>query len=127
MIDYKKVMEKEGNRKSFKYKGFDALILRVALGYSGHLCGYVQIPKDHKLYAMHYDEIEQMHGYNVPAHHGLTFSGKIKGEGDGYWIGFDCAHINDHTPHSDFSIPGTIYRDMDYVENNIKEIIDYIQ
>lgn len=32
--------------------------------------------------------------YQVRVHGGLTFSGSLRGV-DGYWVGFDCAHLDD--------------------------------
>lgn len=46
MLDpkYKSVIENEGNEKDFEYKGFECHIRRVNPEYSGHLCGYIEIP-----------------------------------------------------------------------------------
>lgn len=69
------------------YKGYDY----VVLGHStGHRCGYVRIPSGHPWYGKNYDEIQ------VYVHGGLTYSG-FKNEllPSGYWVGFDCRHLND--------------------------------
>lgn len=68
-----------------KYKGYRYLVLGMDIG---HRCGYIQIPKGHKFFDKHYDDVD------VEVHGGLTFSGKIEGC-RGEWIGFDCAHMND--------------------------------
>ena len=121
------IVKAEGNEKHFEYKGFDCLILRTRPATLGHLCGYVQIPKGHKLYDLSYNEIEEKYNYDVPAHGGLTFDGELQDQ-QGHWIGFDCAHSGDISPMSTmyFDYRGT-YKDMAYVENSIKEIVDFIK
>lgn len=50
--------------------------------------GYVKLPKGHKYYGVHYDDIP------VDVHGGLTYSE----EEDGFWVvGFDTAHGGDHS------------------------------
>ena len=70
------------------YKNFKYVVVFQNLG---HRCGYVGIPKGHKLYEVHYDDIP------VDCHGELTYSdfSDILGQGDLWWIGFDCAHYND--------------------------------
>lgn len=123
MIDYKKVMEKEGDEKFFQYKGYDAAILRAT---TGHLCGYVEIPNRHKLYGLDYNQINELYDYEFPAHGGLTYAGHRLND-HRYFIGFDCGHMNDISPLFPVGFEGSTYKDMEFVENNIKEIIDYIQ
>lgn len=126
--ELKDVIEQEGNEKNFDYKGFQCRIQRVGIPYSGHLCGYVVIPKGHTLYKMNYDDIEARYDYDLPAHGGLTFSDFVNNE---FWVGFDCAHFGDLSPmylegfeiyKNDFDN----YKDMTFVENNLKKIIDFI-
>lgn len=76
-------IEATGTYKNFKY-----VVLFQNLG---HRCGYVGIPKGHKLYEVYYDDIP------VDCHGGLTYSDfdDILGQEDLWWIGFDCAHLND--------------------------------
>ena|ERR1017187_5301940 len=84
---------------TFKYKNYECLILRnmIEEPYAkelymsgGHLCGYVNIPKEHKYHGKHYDDIE------IDCHGSLTFFDTDKY--DKYWIGFDCAHSTDYCP-----------------------------
>ncbi|MDD3039779.1 hypothetical protein [Bacteroides sp.] len=78
--------------ENFLYRGFRGVVVGNAMG---HRCGYVGLPKGDVYYGEDYDDIP------VKCHGGLTF-GKlspdypIKDEGEElYWIGFDCAHLND--------------------------------
>ena len=113
-----------------KYKGFRYLVLGLTMG---HRCGYVEIPKGHKLYGLSYSEqlpitfkeiSKQKIGKRgiVP----IFCAGPLKEEDricmdllfdvhggitfsgelrdfKGYWIGFDCAHSGDA---KDFSLMG---------------------
>lgn len=126
--ELKEVVEKEGNEKDFEYKGYKCHIRRVGVPYMGHLCGYIEIPKGHELHGMTYDEIEDHYNYELPSHGGLTFSGEVD---NSYWIGFDCAHYGDLCPmfldgYDKFKSGCDVYRNMEFVENNIKKIIDFI-
>lgn len=55
----------------------------------GHLCGYVEVPDEHPWHGKGYDDLVSVHG-------GLTYAGNLRG--DGWWIGFDCAHFGDFVP-----------------------------
>lgn len=126
--ELKEIIEKEGNEKDFQYKGYECHIRRVGVPYMGHLCGYIEIPTEHILFNMDYDEIEKKYDYELPAHGGLTFSNNVDGA---YWIGFDCNHTGDLAPMYleeglQFRSPNDTYKDMGFVENNIKQIIDFI-
>ena len=120
------LMKLEGDKKEFKYRGFRCLIKRHKR--LGHLCGYIELPKHHNLYGVDYDEIEETYDYELPVHGGLTFSGRLVGE-DGYLIGFDCAHAGDYIPLDPLSSQlnlGETYRTMRYVEDMLKEMVDFI-
>ena len=129
---FEETLKLEGNSRGFTYKGYACAIKRVRPETSGHLCGYIHIPSGHKLHGMDYDDIEKLYDYELPAHGGLTFSGYIDYE---YWIGFDCSHLGDVIPCEDeiFSslsierFESGTYKDMDYVTENIKGIIDFIE
>lgn len=114
-MELKDLIKQEGNEKDFEYKGYICHIRRVGVPYSGHLCGYIEIPAGHKLCGVGYDDIESYYNYDLPAHGGLTFSGTVD---ENYWIGFDCAHTGDLCPMYDskYSSPHDIYKDMNYVE-----------
>lgn len=80
---------------------------------------------------MAYNDIEEHFYWELPAHGGLTFSGSLGGGRPyGHWIGFDCAHSHDISPMTPAKLRSyfedATYKDMDYAENNIKEIIDFI-
>lgn len=125
-IYIKSLIEQEGKEKKFEYRGFRCLIKRHAQ--LGHLCGYIEIPDNHILHNMDYDEIEKMYDYALPSHGGLTFSGRSVGA-EGYLIGFDCAHAGDYIPLGPLSSQlslGETYRTMGYVETVLKEMIDFI-
>ena len=72
----------------FEYEGWKCRIRRPGGGY---LCGYICIPENNKYYLKDFDEID------IEVHGGITYSEKKE---EGNWIGFDCAHINDYTPHT---------------------------
>lgn len=56
-----------------------------------HFCGYVVIPKDHRMYGKLFDEIDSY----VNVHGGVTYAGEQFGK---YVVGFDCAHYEDFIP-----------------------------
>lgn len=75
--------------KRFNYKGHPCAVLFMPGAYR---CGYVGIPKAHKL---------AKHGANldsISCHGGITYSeSKLHccDDEDTWWIGFDCAHFGD--------------------------------
>ena len=55
-------------------------------------CGYVAVPKEHKLYRRPTCEVYDL----VDIHGGVTWSNKLtKDEKNRWWIGFDMAHAGD--------------------------------
>lgn len=116
------LVKREGNRKDFTYCNYQCLILRNRP--LENLCGYIALPPEHHLFGQHYDTIESIYDYELPAHGGLTFSGEFENQ---YWIGFDCAHAGDWIPNSPINDEDDTYKDMDFVEKNIKEIINFIE
>ncbi|WP_457601085.1 hypothetical protein [Hydrogenivirga sp.] len=104
---------------------WDEFIGEEGKGYKRHYCGYVEIPQDHPLFYIDYDEPsilhrERLEGIRIgestkyvvinrdillpplaifDVHGGLTHSSSgIDGypvESDGWWFGFDCAHYGD--------------------------------
>lgn len=85
--------------KKFEAHGFECAVLRN--GFMGHLCGYVNLPKEHPWYGMPYSKIERLD--NCPAvHGGITYSESrlpCSESEDGWWLGFDCAHAGDYVPY----------------------------
>lgn len=75
-----------GNKNGFNY---------WVLNFGTHPCCYVEIPKGHKYYNVHNDEI------NVNCHGGLTYSNSylksVTGDEptDRWFIGWDYAHYGD--------------------------------
>jgi hypothetical protein len=71
------------------------------------LCGYVGIPRDHRLYGLDYNDsrVES----EIDIHGGLTFSEQVNGL---TWFGFDCNHANDFSPG--------VY--LHYLTKNLKDI-----
>ena len=78
------------------------------------------LPKDHKYYGKHYDEID------IRCHYGLTYSrdyliSKDLIKEDVWVIGWDYAHLGDYLPY-DFSDDGHKYT-LDELEYEVKEVI----
>jgi len=74
-----------------EHEGFQYVVMKNMLGYR---CGYVHVPAGHPWHGKGYNNIDcEVHG-------GLTFAaadapcGKA-GPNDGWWIGFDAAHVYD--------------------------------
>lgn len=129
--ELKEIIKKEGDRKEFKYNGYDCLILRQLQ--QKHLCGYVGLTKNDKYFNIDFNNID-----DISCHGGLTFSEfgdnnnrpkKIDDETI-WWIGFDCAHYLDIIPAMLSFNPildeDSIYRDMDYVESECKNIVNQL-
>lgn len=110
--------------------GYKCRIVRNEV--TGTLCGYVGVPKEHRLYGMTYQDAEKNYPFHV--HGGLTYSGGMKEPLDDYhFFGFDTAHVGDLSPklavqmlrwaktdgvagyHKDET-----YRTWDYVKGNVQ-------
>lgn len=121
-----------------------------------HHCGYVEVNKHHPLFGKHYgdkccpplpeDEVVGKRGlisilinacnegdkisidmyFNV--HGGISFSDKFKNESDGWWFGYDCAHLGDLTK-GDYSFGDGVWRDEEYCiaecESLAKQLVDF--
>lgn len=99
--------------KDYELNGLNALIIRISpqgsppgIFPASWLCGYIQVPEDSDYYLADNEKLGE-----IDCHSGITFSGAIKGK-DGFYIGFDCAHL------MDFSEP----KDEAYVEAEINSI-----
>lgn len=95
-----------------------------------HLCGYVELPKEHKLYGK--DNMDNEEIFNeIDVHGGVTYTGEIRFKQQNYTIeyvvGFDCGHWTDYVP---FSLPwgmnkiiaNETYKDIEYVTNECKNL-----
>lgn len=113
--------ENEPNKLDFESNGFQCRIRRI--DHSGHLCGYVGIDKNHRLYGIDYmsEEIPR-----IDVHGGITFSAKFKNS-DLWWFGFDCAHLGDFCPKQYFRSDEDIYRNIGYVKNETENLADQLK
>lgn len=84
------------------YRGYDIIIKllwdpdRPLMMPSRWFCGYVRIPEDHKFYGKDVNELENL----LTVHGGVTFAGALDGM-DGFYVGFDCAHLGDMPDEQD--------------------------
>jgi len=97
-----KLIEQEGDEFDFEVFGFPCYLLRQkSLGY---WCGYVQVPKDSRLFRKNYycsskselgiSKLEQAIN-DISVHGGITFAGERKENDDTWYFGFDCGHAGD--------------------------------
>ena len=96
--------------------GLEARVLFVD---DSHNCGYVKIPENSKLYNVGYCDAP-----SFDVHGGITFSGKFT-DTDGYWYGFDAAHLGDKTKYSDY--PDGIFRNTNYMVNECEKLAKQIK
>lgn len=107
-----------------------------------HLCGYVELPKEHKLYGE--TNVDNEFLLNLDVHGGVTYADKknfsyfltknclAKNSLEMYFtvdfvVGFDCGHWNDYVPFSfpwgmNKIIANETYKDIDYVTNECKKL-----
>jgi hypothetical protein len=114
----KKITEKTWTTKA----GFDAEVVYIM--YSHHRCGYVGVNKDHFLFGVYIENIENI----FDVHGGITFSGpKFQNvrvtDNDLWWWGFDCAHAQDKT---DFN-PNGIERTLEFCEKECEDLANQIK
>lgn len=123
-------------KKVFESHGYPCVIVEVE--HSGHLCGYVGIPKDHPLHGVRYSQyVPWLASFGDGGHTcyccgspsaspeaafsvygGITFSenkAPDHGETGRWWFGFDCAHAGDLLPKSMFRSDRGVYRDEDFI------------
>lgn len=146
--------DKEPDELDWKHEGLPCSIRRV--GWSGHLCGYVGIPKDHPLYGIHYSvsseslrkRLDDMMGKPMPdrfAVHLSALTGSINPRPD---VVFD---VHGGLTYSDGSLPGRdgdfwwygfdcahaddftpkhpsggVYRDFDYVKRQTNDLAEQL-
>ena len=100
-----------------------------------HLCGYVELPKEHKLYGK--TNVDNEFFFNLDVHGGVTYANakRIKrhekrpnlfiDEYASFVVGFDCGHAGDLAPGLVPSIKSfheEVYRDIEYVTNECKNL-----
>lgn len=117
--------------------------------FSGHLNGYVALPKNHPLTGIDYNTIHDLLP-DMQVHGGLTFctqSNYAKSEGHkpyringmAWTFGFDCAHLNDYCPKLDETLTKVmettnhsmhpsrnVYRDVVYVRQQVNNLADQL-
>ena len=105
----------EPDEIEFTYLGFECRIIRVATPepfskeihvFGGNLCGYIRIPSDHPYHHKRYEEMD------IQCHYGLTY-GEVA---DSHWIGFDCAHLGDCIPSTEY-LKKTRYELIEIIRN----------
>lgn len=152
--------ENEPNRVEFKYKGYHCLINRahplgsnpeVPKDWSGHLCGYVAVPKGHPFYEETWEGDGDKKVYDLNVHGGITYANHCQGDichkteedDDVWWLGFDCAHFGDLCPAIwEMRQPGGIlhdihmsyggkshesYKTVAFVKNEIRNLVKQLE
>jgi hypothetical protein len=114
--------DNEPDEEHFYHNRVPCVILR---NYSGALCGYAGVYKNHPYHGDDYDN------HHLDVHGGLTFSGDLKnlvGEPGVWYFGFDCAHGFDLVPGLDaiFHESNGTYRGIDYVRKETKKLADQL-
>ena len=124
--------------KHFEYRGHDCICL---FNYMGYRCGYVSV-----------DEVKDYKEFDIACHCGLTFGAeqlnKDYNPKKDYYIGFDCGHICDGHDYTlaraygliddkmydefiQMDIQSSVFlmpvRDLEYVENQCKKIVDQLE
>lgn len=118
--------------------GLPCLIVR---GPSGALCGYVGVGEKHPYFKKDYNDVP------VEVHGGLTFADHCclereegichiwHGDGERWWLGFDCAHAWDLSPKSEYKleqmgfykdrkrrVTNDVYRNLAYVKAEVESL-----
>lgn len=105
-------------RKWVTPAGHNAIIYRFTYDsgnfYHTHLCGYLEIPAEHKLFEVDYNLID-IGDVKVPG--GITFAGHIK-DGESWHIGFDCAH--GWMTEKEFNVP-TVSKYLEHMSANLEQ------
>lgn len=99
----------------------------------GHWCGYVGLPNSHDHFGKGYDDIPaNVHG-DLTWTEGYLPTGDEDDPANLWWIGFDCAHMNDYQPSTAALLKGyttggetlfghTTYRTLPYVMSELTEL-----
>jgi hypothetical protein len=121
----------EGDREQWTTaSGLPGLIARSRMGM---WCGYVAVAADHPYYQRDYADID-----DIDVHGGLSYSAACQGHichvpepgqpDDVWWLGFDCAHIDDVVPVSArfvwelSALRHCAYRDMVWVRAEVESL-----
>jgi len=126
----------EENKYEVDYLGYKGYVVRHHQ--FGCLNGYVVISKEHMLHGCKYCN-ELVRDLNV--HGGITFANSclinlngtvaeiLVSEKSNQWVfGFDTAHCYDLLPSlSDAGLPEQVYRDKDYVIEQVKRLISQLK
>jgi hypothetical protein len=129
-------IKEEGHFKSFKYAGFNCFITRPAyfgidindfkfnLNRPFSLNGYIEIPKNNRLYGKKYNE-EDFPKFGVD----ISYSGKnpTNPELNSWVIGFTCDNYSNVRYPEDLNIFDMGYCDMSMMEGILKTLVDQIR
>lgn len=76
------------------YKGFHYIIV----SYGTHPCAYIELTKENKYYGKDYNDIPvKCHGgLTYSSERGIIFSKNNENHRNGFWIGWDYAHLDDY-------------------------------
>jgi hypothetical protein len=120
----------EPDRVDFLHAGFSCFILRNR---SGNWCGYVGVPSTHPSYGKDYNDVD------VDVHGGLTYADSCNGHichipepgmpDNVWWLGFDTGHYMDASPCQLFAFRNDdgVYRNVEYVTNEVKHLADQLK
>lgn len=126
-------IEEEGDRKEFQHLGLECLILRHSE--LKHLCGYVGISLDMLTEA---EKNRSYEDWDIDCHGGLTFGALGNDDSKwkkGYlWLGFDCAHLGDVVPSTDYTQTDythrdsiSTYKDMAFVDAQLRSMCEQLR
>lgn len=93
------------------HEGFEWVVTHNGMGFR---CGYVIIPNEHPWFNKDYDNI------GADVHGGLTYS--EPGDNNTWWVGFDCAHLNDV---QDLTLPYRV--EMNYFKCGTVKTQEYVE
>lgn len=128
----------EPDDEQYQLDGYDCRIRRME--HTGHLNGYVRIPKEHPWFEQDYGDLPlEVHGGLTFAAHGW-FDTPDRAAAE-WWIGFDCHHLHDFAPAyalrmAALGVPDlatqitgldTTYKTAEYVRGEIASLVAQIK
>jgi hypothetical protein len=117
------VVEKEKDFHFYMLNGYPCMVIRSVLGF---LCGHVGIYEKHPDFYKDYSYIEN----NYDCHGGVTNYGFVDINENLFpkykYIGFDCGHYYDRLFYMGKTDENKNYRDLMYVKNEIKNLVDQV-